>query len=60
MTPLSGRGQLVRVGRVAGAEALMSLLVKTWQRRKRFPEVSMPVLVQPGATATTDLELHRK
>ncbi|HEY2588668.1 MAG TPA: hypothetical protein VGI81_23200 [Tepidisphaeraceae bacterium] len=35
-------------------------LVKTWQRRRRFPEVSMPVLVQLGATATTDLELHRK
>lgn len=35
-------------------------LVKTWQRRRRFPELSVPVLVEPGATATSDLELHRK
>lgn len=35
-------------------------LVKTWQRRRRFPELSIPVLVQPNATVTTDLELHRK
>lgn len=35
-------------------------LVKTWQRRRRFPELSVPVLVQPGATVTTDLELHHK
>ena len=35
-------------------------LVKTWQRRRRFPEVSVPVLVDPAKPATTDLELRRK
>lgn len=35
-------------------------LVKTWQRRRRFAELSVPVLVQANATATADLELHRK
>ena len=35
-------------------------LVKTWQRRRRFAEVSVPVLVLPDATVTTDLELRRK
>lgn len=35
-------------------------LVKTWQRRRRFAELSVPVLVLPDATVTTDLELRRK
>jgi plastocyanin len=35
-------------------------LVKTWQRRRRFPELSIPVLVKTGETANTDLELRRK
>ena len=34
--------------------------VKTWQRRRRFPELSLLALVKPGETATTDLELRRK
>jgi plastocyanin len=35
-------------------------LVKTWQRRRRFPELSVPVLIDAGKTATTDLALRRK
>jgi len=35
-------------------------LVKTWQRRRRFPELSMPVLSEAGKVATADLELRRK
>ena len=35
-------------------------LVKTWQRRRHFPELSTPVLAEPGKTAATDLELRRK
>ena len=35
-------------------------VVKTWQRRRHFPELSMPVLSQAGKTATADLELRRK
>jgi plastocyanin len=34
--------------------------VKTWQRRKRFPELSVPVLIDPAKPATADLELRRK
>jgi plastocyanin len=34
--------------------------VKTWQRRKRFPELTVPVLVKANETATADLELKRK
>jgi plastocyanin len=33
--------------------------IKTWQRRRRFPEVSMTIGVS-GATMTQDLELKRK
>jgi len=35
-------------------------LVKTWQRRRRFPEVSMPILSEAGKVAAADLELRRK
>jgi plastocyanin len=35
-------------------------LVKTWQRRRRFPELSTPVLSEAGKTAAGDLELRRK
>jgi plastocyanin len=35
-------------------------LVKTWQRRRRFSELSVPVLLEAGKTATTDLELRKK
>jgi plastocyanin len=35
-------------------------LVKTWLRRRRFPELSVPVLTEAGKPATTDLELRRK
>jgi hypothetical protein len=35
-------------------------LVKTWQRRRRFPELSVPVLVEATKPATSDLELRRK
>jgi plastocyanin len=34
--------------------------VKTWQRRRRFPELSLLALIKAGETATTDLELRRK
>ena len=34
--------------------------LKTWQRRKRFPEVTMPVAVEAGKTNTIPLELKRK
>jgi plastocyanin len=35
-------------------------LVKTWQRCRRFPELSMPVLSEAGKVAPADLELRRK
>ena len=35
-------------------------LVKTWQRRRRFHELSVPVLVQADKPATVDLEMRRK
>jgi len=34
--------------------------LQTWQRRRRFPELSIPVKVDAGQTRTTDLELRRK
>jgi plastocyanin len=34
-------------------------VVKTWQRRRRFPEVSVPVLIEAGKTATTAVELRK-
>ncbi len=34
--------------------------VKTWQKRKRFPEQTIPVLVDPAKPATADLELRKK
>ena len=35
-------------------------VVKTWQRRRRFKEASVPVLVGDEKTSITDLELRRK
>jgi plastocyanin len=35
-------------------------MVKTWQRRRRFPELSVPVLLDAGKSATVDLELRKK
>ena len=35
-------------------------MVKTWQRRRRFPELSVPVLLDGGKSATVDLELRKK
>jgi len=35
--------------------------LRTWQRRRRFPEQSIPVKVDPGQSQTTaDVELRRK
>jgi plastocyanin len=34
-------------------------VVKTWQRRRRFPEVSIPVLLEAGKTAATKVELRK-
>jgi plastocyanin len=34
--------------------------VRTWQRRKRFPEKTIPVKVEANKPATVDLELKRK
>ena len=34
-------------------------VVKTWQRRRRFPELSVPVLIEAGKPATTNVELHK-
>ena len=35
-------------------------VVKTWQRRRHFPELSTPVLAELAKVANVDLELHRK
>ena len=35
-------------------------VVKTWQRRRHFPELSIPVLSEADKIATADLELRRK
>jgi plastocyanin len=35
-------------------------VVKTWQRRRRFPERTAPVTIEPGQAATVDLELKRR
>jgi plastocyanin len=34
--------------------------LKTWQRRRRFPEKTIPVTVELGKVAQVDLELKRK
>jgi plastocyanin len=34
-------------------------IVKTWQRRRRFPELSIPVRVGEGETKSVELELKR-
>jgi plastocyanin len=34
--------------------------VKTWQKRKRFPEQTVPVLLEAAKPATVDLELRKK
>lgn len=34
--------------------------LKTWQRRRRFPEQSIAIKVGPGQSVTADLDLHRK
>lgn len=35
-------------------------IVKTWQHRRHFPELSIPVLSEADKIATADLELRRK
>jgi hypothetical protein len=37
-----------------------SYVLKTWQRRRRFPELSIDVKVDAGQSNTVDLELRRK
>jgi plastocyanin len=34
-------------------------VLKTWQRRRRFPELSLPIIVEPGKTTSVDMELRR-
>ena len=34
--------------------------LKTWQRRRRFPEQTIPVTVEAGKPATVDMELKRQ
>ena len=34
--------------------------LKTWQRRRRFPDQSMPLKVEAGQTLDLKLEMHRK
>lgn len=58
-TPFTSRVATDGSYRIEGVPAGI-WLVKTWQRRRRFAELSVPVLVQPPAPATTDLELRRK
>jgi len=35
-------------------------VVKTWQRRRRFPELTVPKRVDAGRNVTVDLELKRR
>ena len=35
-------------------------VLKTWQRRKRFPEQTVPLEVSAGKTTGANLELRRK
>jgi hypothetical protein len=35
-------------------------VIKTWQRRRRFKEVSEPATVETGKQTSADLELRRK
>ena len=34
-------------------------VVRTWQRRRRFPELTIPVLLKAGETVTTAVELRK-
>lgn len=34
-------------------------VLKTWQRRRRFPELSLPLAVEAGKVMNIDLELRR-
>ena len=58
-TPYSSRVKEDGTYRIEGVPAGI-WMVKTWQRRRRFPELSVPVLVDASKPATTDLELRRK
>ena len=58
-TPYTSRVKEDGTYRIEGVPAGI-WLVKTWQRRRRFPELSVPVLVDASKPATTDLELRRK
>jgi plastocyanin len=58
-TPYASRVKEDGTYRIEGVPAGI-WLVKTWQRRRRFPELSVPVLADAAKPATTDLELRRK
>jgi len=34
-------------------------VLKTWQRRRRFPELSLPITVEPDKSVNIDMELRR-
>jgi plastocyanin len=58
-TPLTSRVTPDGVYKIEGVPA-GNWTVKTWQRRKRFPELSLPVAVEESKPATVNLELRRK
>src|SRR5437016_1730332 len=58
-TPYTSRVKEDGTYRIEGVPAGI-WLVRTWQRRRRYPELSVPVLVDASKPATTDLELRRK
>lgn len=58
-TPFTSREDKDGHYKIEGVPATI-WLVKTWQRRRRFAELSIPVLALPNATVTTDLELRHK
>jgi plastocyanin len=34
-------------------------IIKTWQRRRRYPELTVPIAIEPGKTVTRALELRK-
>ena len=60
-----GKGSIMRLGQKGPIQPIDAIptgnwTLRTWQRRKRFPEVTMPIAVEAAKTNTIPLELKRK
>jgi len=57
-TPYTSRVEADGQYRIAGVPP-GDWVLKTWQRRRRFPELSLPLTAAPGKAINIDLELRR-